>query len=83
MTVNNRTEDARLASWSGRTFWESAAGRVMVRLLQEGREITGASVVEALREQLAEPEQEYRAPAIQEAIRRIERIPQKAGSVTR
>lgn len=71
VTRDNRKESDSLATWSGKTFWESAAGRVMVRLLQNGIPVTGDSVITALKEQLAEPEQEYRVPAIREAIRRI------------
>jgi hypothetical protein len=62
------------AEWSGKMFWENTAGRVILQLLRERGTVSRGEVIEALKDQLQDPDQDYRAAAIREAIARIEKF---------
>jgi hypothetical protein len=69
-----RQDHQTLAAWSGQAFWENTAGRVMVKLLRTNETVSREAVLLALRRELQRPDQDYRTPAIVEAISRIEEL---------
>jgi hypothetical protein len=66
------------AQWSGKVLWENAASKAVMQILCTHSTVSRDQVLTTLEEHLLNPDYEYRAPAIREAIARIAALPQSA-----